>query len=107
MEETKLKFITETQFDSFMFLLVNISATHKEKLKIKNYNDKDYVFLKKSKITGSKNPKKNKVYCVQIIQRVRSGYNVLTYHLYETTDTIKLNETKTKPKQFLFLDFND
>ena len=94
MKPTQLQFLTETKYDNKMFIPISISDTHKQLLKIKKYQNKDYIFIPNHKITGQKHFIKNNIYQVDISSRKWCNHTVIKYHIYNTLETIEKNESK-------------
>ena len=103
-KKTLLKYIKPTKFQNCMFLIEELAPEDIGRLKIKEYKDREWAFIRDTKIKPKLSfliPKR--VYELEIKERKWNDKIVRTYHLHNTLDTLNYHKNNNKkPVECLF-----
>ena len=92
---TTLRYITSTKYHSQMFQVVNICNKDKQFFAIKEYKNKQYVYIKDSKISSKSDQLvKNKEYEVDIKWWTHDGFVCTKYCFNSIKNKCLFNITK-------------
>ena len=78
---TTLKYLKPTKFDSYMFSPVNIAKADEEALKVKRYNNLEYVFIPQRKLKTKDELIQGATYEVSIKTWLHNEYFCVRYNL--------------------------